>query len=114
TSTYTLELSAELAARHIHPTFHSSLLRAHEASDDTIFPSREAQHFYDFGMPDDQEWFIEEIEKHDWVSSRSAKFWVKWTAGDYSWETPTALNDTQALDDYFEAQGVMRWQDLSK
>jgi hypothetical protein len=113
TSTYTLELPSELASRKIHPTFHGSLLRPHEPNDNVIFPSREAQRFYDFGVPDDQEWFVDEIVRHEWTGNQ-VKFWVKWTAGDYTWETPAALNELQALDDYFEAYGVTRWQGLPK
>ncbi|KAJ7780292.1 hypothetical protein DFH07DRAFT_765572 [Mycena maculata] len=105
-STYTLELSTELKNRHIHPTFHSSLLRPHQANDETIFPSREANRFYDFSMPDDPEWFIDEIIAHRWVGPRSVEFHVKWTAGDFTWEKPSALNDTHWVDNerYIEAR----------
>jgi hypothetical protein len=61
TSNYTLALSEDLVRRGNHPTFHSSLLRAHEPNDELIFPSREANRFYDFGMPDNQEWLVDEI-----------------------------------------------------
>jgi hypothetical protein len=111
TSTYTLELSEDLRRRHNHPTFHSSLLRAYKPNDEVIFPSREANRFYDFGMPDDQEWYVEEIKTHRW-SGKSVKFHVKWTAGDHTWEPPRNLEDCVALDQYFEAMGVSRWQDL--
>jgi hypothetical protein len=43
TSTYKLALSDDLTKRKIHPTFHGALLRAHEANDETVFPSREAK-----------------------------------------------------------------------
>ncbi|KAF7338356.1 Retrovirus-related Pol polyprotein from transposon 412 [Mycena venus] len=114
TSTYTLELSADLTKRRIHPTFHGSLLRAHEPNDETIFPSREAQRYYDFGQPANQEWFIDTIITHIWTGKNTLKFRVKWTAGDFTWETPAVLDECQALDDYFEAQGVQRWQELSR
>ncbi|KAF8133131.1 hypothetical protein K438DRAFT_1998235 [Mycena galopus ATCC 62051] len=103
-SNYTLELPEELVRRKIYPKFHSSLLRAHEPNDNTIFPSREVQRFYDFGMPDDQEWLVEEIVRHEWVG-KHMRFWVKWTAGDFTWESPAALDELTALDDYFEAHG---------
>ncbi|KAJ7171692.1 hypothetical protein C8R43DRAFT_944273 [Mycena crocata] len=111
TSTYTLELSADLVKHGNHPTFHASLLRSHEPNDTTIFPNREANRFYDFGMPDDQEWYIDEIVAHQWTSNRSLKFHVKWTAGDYSWETPRQLEDVEALDDYLMAHGIVGGND---
>ncbi|KAJ7126513.1 hypothetical protein C8R43DRAFT_958020 [Mycena crocata] len=107
-STYTLELSSDLVKRGNHPTFHASLLRAHEPNDTTIFPSREANRFYDFGMPDDQEWYIDEIVTHEWTSNRSLRLRVKWTAGDYTWETPRQMGEAQALDDYLMVHGVKK------
>ncbi|KAF8187926.1 hypothetical protein K438DRAFT_1471935, partial [Mycena galopus ATCC 62051] len=113
TSNYMLELPEELVRRKIYPKFHSSLLRVHEPNDNTIFPSREVQRFYNFGMPDDQEWLVEEIVRHEWVGKR-VRFWVKWTAGDFTWESPAALDELTALNDYFEAHGVTRWQELPR
>ncbi|KAJ7342920.1 hypothetical protein DFH08DRAFT_811256 [Mycena albidolilacea] len=101
TSTYTSELSEDLTKCQIHLTFHSSLLRAHEPNDETIFPSQDARRFYDFRQPANQE------------LCNSLKFRVKWTAGDFTWETPATLDECQALDDYFEVQGIQLWQDLS-
>ncbi|KAJ6482376.1 hypothetical protein DFH09DRAFT_892632, partial [Mycena vulgaris] len=113
-STYTLDLSEDLKRRRNHSTFHAALLRAHEPNDDVIFPSREANRFYDFGMPDEQEWNVDEIIAHRWSSARSLKFHVRWTAGDYTWELPKALEDCAALDQYFEAMGVSTWQALPR
>lgn len=73
TSNYSLALSDELFARRIHPTFHASLLRPFEANDDWIFPSRESKHFYNFGMPDDDEWLVDKIISHRFVD-RSIEF----------------------------------------
>ena len=66
-SNYELQLSAELVARHIHPRFHVLLLRAHEPNNDALFPSCESKHFYDFGMPDDEEWLVDEIIGHQFT-----------------------------------------------
>ncbi|KAF8143124.1 hypothetical protein K438DRAFT_1784063 [Mycena galopus ATCC 62051] len=55
-SNYTLDLPQELVRWRIHPTFDSLLLRAHETNDNILFPSGEVQRFYDFSMPDNQEW----------------------------------------------------------
>lgn len=113
TSNYKLELSTELAERGIHPTFHTSLLRPHEPNDETIFPGREAKAYYDFGMPDDLEWFVEEIDGHRWVGRR-VEFRVKWTAGDYTWEPYGNVDDAAALDDYFSLMGVTEWKELAR
>ncbi|KAJ7017110.1 hypothetical protein C8F04DRAFT_1200951 [Mycena alexandri] len=45
---------------------------------------------------------------------KSLKLRVKWTAGDITWEPPKHLEECAALDDYFEAMGVQRWQDLPR
>jgi hypothetical protein len=106
TFNYTLELSDDLTRRRIHPTFHASLLGEHQPNDNSIFPSREAQRFYDFGKPAEQEWMIDEIVSHRWKTKTTIEFRVKWTTGDFTWEAPCALNDTIALDEYFEAHRV--------
>jgi hypothetical protein len=67
TSNYDLELSEELIRRRIVPKFHASLLRPFEPNDDSIFPSRESKRFYDFGMPDDEEWMVDEIVGHKFI-----------------------------------------------
>lgn len=69
TSMYELELSAELVAQRIHPVFHASLLWPFEPNDDSLFPSCESKHFYDFGMPDDDEWLVDEIVGHRFVDN---------------------------------------------
>jgi hypothetical protein len=66
-SNYELELSEELVARHIHPCFHVSLLRPFEPNDDTLFPGCESKRFYNFRMPDNDEWLIDEIMGHHFV-----------------------------------------------
>ena len=113
TSNYELELSEELVARRIHPRFHVSLLRRHEPNDDAIFPSRESKHFYDFGMPDDDEWLVDEIIGHRFVG-KSIEFDVRWTAGDHTWEPFTNVKELEALDHYFALMGVTWWQSLAR
>jgi hypothetical protein len=113
TSNYVLELSPELVARRIHPKFHVSLLRPFEPNDESVFPSREAKHFYDFGMPDDDEWLVDEIIGHRFVD-KSIEFNVRWTAGDHTWEPYLIVRDLEALDHYFSLMGVSRWQSLRR
>ncbi|KAL1938571.1 hypothetical protein VTO73DRAFT_11594 [Trametes versicolor] len=105
TSSYTLDLPDELVRRRIHPTFHSALLRPHEANDDAMFPGREARKFYDFGAPDDGEWMVDEIVGHRW-KGRALELLVHWTLGDHTWEPLAHCEDLQALDDYLALMGV--------
>ena len=113
TSNYDLKLSNELLARRIHPRFHASLLRPHEPNDDALFPSRESKRMYDFGMPDDDEWLVDEIIGHRFLG-KSIEFNVRWTAGDHTWEPFAHVKELAALDDYFALMGVSRWQSLAK
>lgn len=113
TSNYRLSLSDDLVARGIHPNFHASLLRPHEPNDEVTFPGREAKVFYDFGMPDEQEWFVEEINGHRWIGKR-VELRVKWTAGDHTWEPYKNVSEVAALDDYFALMGVTTWQALAR
>jgi hypothetical protein len=50
-----------------NPHFHVSLLRPFKPNDDTLFLGQESKLFYDFGMPDDDEWLIEKIMGHRFV-----------------------------------------------
>ncbi|KAI0358445.1 hypothetical protein OH77DRAFT_1385998, partial [Trametes cingulata] len=110
-SSYTLELPDELVKRRVHPTFHVSLLKPHYPSDSAVFPAREAQRFYDFGEPDDQEWLVEEITGHRWAG-RSIEFLVHWSLGDHTWEPLAHCNELKALDDYLALMGVDDWRHL--
>ncbi|KZP33155.1 hypothetical protein FIBSPDRAFT_716631, partial [Athelia psychrophila] len=112
TSDYDLELSPELIARQIHPRFHASLLRAFEPNDDQLFPSRESKRFYDFGMPDDDEWLVDEVFGHR-VGAHGVEFAVRWTAGDTTWEPYSNVDELEALDQYFALQGVSTVQELT-
>ena len=66
-STVTLKLPPELIAQRVHPTFHTSLLRAHVPNDDARFPHCDTKSYYDFGAADEPEWFVDEILAHRWV-----------------------------------------------
>jgi hypothetical protein len=113
TSNYSLELSDELVARRIHSTFHASLLRPFEPNDDHLFPSRESKHFYDFGMPDDDEWLVDEIVGHRFIDG-SIEFNVRWTTGDHTWEPFSGVRQLEALDNYYALMGVTKWQSLKR
>ena len=51
TSMVTLELSLELTAQQVHPTFHVNLLRAHVPNNDTKFLHRYMKSFYASEQP---------------------------------------------------------------
>ncbi|KZP11784.1 hypothetical protein FIBSPDRAFT_706541, partial [Athelia psychrophila] len=105
TSDYDLELSQELKDRNIHSRFHASVLRAFEANDDLLFPKRDSKKFYDFGMPDDDEWLVEEIFGHR-ITGQDLEFAVRWTVGNNTWETLANVDELAALDQYLALLGV--------
>ena len=67
TSNYVLELPVALQGRRIHPKFHVALLRRHYPSRDSEFPNRAQPEPYDFGIPKEMEWFVNEIIGHRWT-----------------------------------------------
>jgi hypothetical protein len=113
TSTYKVELPAQLRARNLHNRFHRSRLRPHMANNDALFPHRETHAYYDFGTPDDQEWLVEEILAHRWDKD-TLKFQVRWNLGDTTWEPYEACKELQALDAYLQLAGVGDWRDLPR
>ncbi|GLB37195.1 putative DNA RNA polymerase [Lyophyllum shimeji] len=114
TSIYTLELPTALQERHINPTFHVSLLRPYHAASDTMFPNRAQPEPYDFGAPDDHEWFVDEILGHRWTQDKKLEYEVRWSLGDTTWEPHDNCKQLAALDRYLELQGVKRPSQLPK
>ncbi|KAF8219427.1 hypothetical protein L208DRAFT_1340306, partial [Tricholoma matsutake] len=120
TSNYVLDLPTELKCQRIHQCFHVSLLRPHHPNDDVLFPNRRCPDAYDFGAPDDTEWYIEEITAHKWCGPEettyhcTVHFEVKWSLGDTTWEPLANCNDLAALDAYLALMGARDWQDLPK
>jgi hypothetical protein len=112
-SNYELDLPKELKRRRLHQRFHVSLLRPHHPNDDTLFPNRRYPDAYDFGAPDDTEWYVEEITAHKWCG-RSVQFEVKWSLGDTTWEPLANCNDLAALDAYLALMGAKDWQNLPR
>ena len=78
---YTLDLPDQLKAQRVHPTFHMGLLWAHEPNDDTMFPRRDAQTFYDISNDNDMEWVVDELLAHRWKGAQ-VEFLVRWNLGD--------------------------------
>ena len=111
TSTYKLELPDDLKRRRIHDTFHISRLRRHEPNDDTMFPHRETNVFYDLGTPNDTEWLVEGIDGHR-GRGKTLRFHVVWNLGDETWEPLANVKDCIELDNYLDTQGVKTVADL--
>jgi hypothetical protein len=113
-SNYTLELPTVLAKRGIHPTFHISLLRPYQASDDATFPNRTQPEQYDFGLDDKHKWFVDEIIGHHRDKHDKIELEVRWSLGDTTWETYQNCRDLVALDKYLELHDVQRVNQLPK
>ena len=103
--TYTLDLPDQLKARRVHPTFHVGLLRAHEPNDDTMFPRKDAQAFYDVSNDDETEWVVDELLAHRWKGTQ-VEFLVRWNLGDTTWEPYAHCKELEALDRYLELHGA--------
>ena len=113
TSNYVLDLLKELKCRCLHQHFYVSLLRPHHSDDNALFPNRLHPNAYDFGAPDDTEWYVEEITAHKWCGC-TIKFAFKWSLGDTTWEPSANCEDIAALDTYLALMGAKDWQDLPR
>ena len=112
-SNYQLDLPPEMRSRRISSTFHADRLRPFEANDETLFPGREAKYFYDYGTPEDEEWYVDAIIGHAWAGWR-IEFNVQWSLGDTTWEPYDHCKDLAALDDYLELHGISDWRALPR
>jgi len=112
-SNYLLELPPEMSVRRINPTFHASVLRPFEPNDDERFPHRDVAYLYDYGVPDDNEWWVDGILAHRWMG-RGIEFNILWSLGDSTWEPLSACKDLAALDEYLQLHGVKEWNELPK
>ena len=110
---YTLDLPDQLKARRVHPTFHVGLLQAHEPNDDTMFPRRDAQVFYDVGNDDKAELVVDELLTHRWKGTQ-VEFLVRWNLGDMTWEPYAHCKELEALDRYLELQGAASVRQLPR
>ena len=119
-STYTLELPMPLQKHRIVLKFHISLLRPYIVSSDAMFPNILHPKPYDFGAPDDQEWFVDEITGHQWKKGsklQNLKLEVWWSLGNTTWELYESCKDLEALNRYLEVHGVKslhNWQDCGE
>ncbi|KAG6897228.1 hypothetical protein C0992_003332 [Termitomyces sp. T32_za158] len=79
TSNYVLELPTALQAQRIMLKFHVLLLQPYVASNDAPFLNRATPELYDFGMAEDQEWFVDDLMGHCWTQSGNLEFKVRWS-----------------------------------
>ncbi|KAF8240555.1 hypothetical protein L208DRAFT_1176178, partial [Tricholoma matsutake] len=110
TSNYDLDLPAKLKSWWLHNRFHVSLGALHH-SNDNLFPNRLHVDPYDFGAPDDAEWFVEEIPSHQWKGC-ALELEVRWSVGKSTWEPLAVCNELAALDSYLALVGAKDWMDL--
>ncbi|KAG6859281.1 hypothetical protein C0995_009982 [Termitomyces sp. Mi166 len=77
-STYVLELPTALQAQQIMPKFHVSLLQLYLENNNALFPNRATPGPYDFGVAEDQEWFVDDLLGHRWMDKGHLKFETWW------------------------------------
>ena len=113
TSNYQLELPDEMKSRHIRNRFHADRLQPYLENDEALFPGREAKYYYDYGVPEDEEWYIDAIIGHAW-QGRRIRFNVQWSLGDTTWEPYEHCKDLAALDEYLALHHVTDWKKLAR
>ena len=112
TSNYQLELPDEMRSHHICNRFHANQLRPCLENDESLFPGCEAKYYYDYGTPEDEEWYIDAIIGHAWQGKR-IRFHIQWLLGDTTWEPYEHCKDLAALDDYLALHNVSDWRKLA-
>jgi len=110
-NSYLLDLPSELKQRGLHPAFHASLLRISEPNDDRRFPGRQMPQMIGIGKVED--WSIGSIGDHQ-GKGRDSLFEVVYKAGDRVWLPYHEVSKLEALNQYFEALGIVKIGDLPK
>ncbi|KNZ73600.1 hypothetical protein J132_10745, partial [Termitomyces sp. J132] len=113
TSNYVLELLTALQEQRLYPKFHVSLLCLYKARNNALFPDRVAPEPYNFGAPNNQEWFVNDLVGHCW-DGRNLQFEVCWSLGDTTWESLKTCKDLAVLDRYLELQGMQHPAQLAR
>ncbi|KXN87628.1 hypothetical protein AN958_08356, partial [Leucoagaricus sp. SymC.cos] len=88
---YYLKLPPALMKHKIHPTFHMSLLRLYNASNDVLF-------------------FVDKLISHRFNghNNKNLEFEVCWSTSNMTWKPYQAYKDFTALDRYIELRGVSK------
>ena len=68
---------------------------------------------YDFGAPEDAEWWVNEILDHKW-KGKELSLLIEWNVGDTTWEPVSSCAELAALDRYLELMGVEDWPQLPR
>jgi hypothetical protein len=68
---------------------------------------------YDFGMADDVERIVDELNSHQW-NGKNLEFQVCWNAGETTWELLELCKELAPLDRYLTLMGMKHWQQLHK
>jgi hypothetical protein len=102
-----------MSTRRIHSVFHVQLLHPFVANDQNLFPKHDAKYYYNYGEPDDNEWVVKEIIRHQW-NGKAIEFNVRWSLGDTTWKLLEHCDELQALDEYLILMNAKDWQYLSK
>jgi len=82
-SVIVLQLPEELASCRIHPKVHTNLIHLYIANNDKCFPKCNTKVMCDFGMDENQEWFVYEIIAHQWTDN-GLELQVQWMLGGFT------------------------------
>ena len=82
-------------------------------NDEALFPGREAKYYYDYGVPEDEEWYVDAIIGHAW-QGRKIRFNVQWSLGDTTWEPYEHCKELATLDEYLALHHVTDWRRLAR
>ena len=81
------------------------MLHLFELNDSEKFPHQDTTYLYDYGTPEDNEWWVNEILAHRWIRRR-IEFNIRWSLGDSTWGPLSACEELVALDEYLQLHGV--------
>ena len=88
-------------------------MRPHEPNNDVLSPNRVSVDAYDFGVPDDAEWIVDDLDSHRW-NGKDLEFQVRWNTGETTWEPLESCKELAALDRYPMLMGMKHWRQLPR
>ncbi|KNZ72249.1 hypothetical protein J132_04040 [Termitomyces sp. J132] len=94
-----------LQKQRIYSKFHVLLLWPYKASNNVLFPNRATPEPYNFGAPDNQEWFVNDLLSHCW-DGVNLKFEVCWSLENTTLESLATCKNLKALNRYLELQSI--------
>lgn len=78
-----------------------------QVSNNVLFPNWLYPEPYDFRVPEDQEWFMDDIIAYWWNGPKGLEYQICWSLGDTTWKSHSNCNELAALDCYLRLQGVV-------